>query len=320
MRINQVFSVVLATISFIATQTFESVGVQRYYRYRASVFKKEKGYYDLRHPDSKDFIHFSDAINRFARMDSTHWIVHPQCCTRGLKIQSSDINTISEILPLPNSSQLIDFVTVDSTLFLIDSEMDIYQSFYPFDSSTTIQVSKNLPNWKSSALCYDRETNRLLFSSSDEDPSSRLRYIGYYSISQHRYGKDMLFSFDADAVVQKLPLIIFSRCEELSNHKIFKHSIPEIRPNAMAINPKTNDIYLLCSNDRILVVFTQFGNILAVNYLDECTYPNPSDLGFSTRGDLMIINQYKENSSLLLLPWNKLWQHQAGEEDISVFN
>jgi len=320
MRINHALSVVLATLSFIATETFESVGLERFYVHKARAFKKEKGYYDIKHPNQIALTNFPNSINRFAQMDSVHWILHPQCCTRGLVMHSSDGNSVSDILPLPKTASLLDFVAVDSTLYLVDSKMDIYQSSFPFDSTTTLRVSLNSPNWKSSSCCYDRETNRLIFCSSEENPTSRLRSLHFYSISQHRFGKEPLFTFDADAVVEKLHSQNILTNQAATTYALLKKASPEIRPNALAIHPKTNDFYLLCSSDRILLVFSQFGDILAVSYLDECDYSNPTDLRFNERGDLILINQGKKNPSLLCLPWNKLWQYQASNQRLNVFN
>ncbi|MFM7387378.1 MAG: hypothetical protein ACKO5L_04390 [Bacteroidota bacterium] len=317
MRVAHVMSVVLATLSFLATKEFESFGVQRFYENQAENFNKETGYFDMQHPDQLALQKALFNMHRFAALDSAHWLYKPQCCERGLVFQSLDSNTTSKVLPLPESQVIADFIAVDTLLYLIDADMQIYQSAYPFDSSSTHQVSKNKPTWECASLCYHKPTRRIIFCASQPHAESRQRSLYYYSLSQNRYYGEPIFSFDADEVLLFLEKKEARSC--LDQPRLAKE-IPMLIPNAIAVHPKTNDFYMLSSKDRVLMVFSPFGNLLDVTYLEESIYTNPTDIHFNEQGDLFIANQANETFSLVKLPWNRLWQSKANKEEMPFFN
>ncbi|MFM2038526.1 MAG: hypothetical protein RL432_1465 [Bacteroidota bacterium] len=318
MRVAHALSVVLATLSFLATKAFESFGVERFYQHQARNFKKEAGYFDVGHPDlfarQSAFYH----LHRFAALDSTHWLYKPQCCIRGLVFQSLDSNKVLKVNPLPESQEVVDFISVDSLLFLIDAEMDVYQSTFPFDSLSTFQVSHNKPMWESSALCFHKPTKRIIFCAPKEEGEGRQRALYYYSLSKQRYHEEPIFCFDADEVIAFLDRdnVLVSQVVRRKTRK----SIPEVLPNAIAVHPKTNDFYMLSSKERLLMVFSPFGEILDVTYLEDHVYLNPTDLHFNAQGDLIIANEIKNGISLVKLPWNRLWQSMANKEEMPFLN
>ena len=61
-------------------------------------------------------------------------------------------------------------------------------------------------------------------------------------------------------------------------------------PSAMAIHPKTNEIYILSSENRSIVVFNQFGEVQDLFFLDEKLVSNPKAMTFHPSGDLLISN------------------------------
>lgn len=319
MRFAHAFSVVLATLSFLATRAFESFGVEHFYEYQARNFKKESGYFDVQHPDYFDLRKASYGINHFVQFDSTHWLFKPECCLKGLVFQSLDSSKSENIIPLPETQAIVDFIAVDTLLFLIDSEMGIYQSCYPFDSLSTLQVSKNKPSWESSACCYHKPTKRLIFCAPEEDGEGRLRSLYYFNISKQRYHENPIFTFDADVVLQFLE---DKECRIASapHRRFYPKELADVLPTAIAVHPKTNDFFMLSSKDRILMVFSSFGELLDASYLEEHAYSNPIDLHFNELGDLFIANPGKEALSLVKLPWNRLWQFKAGAEEVTLVN
>lgn len=61
-------------------------------------------------------------------------------------------------------------------------------------------------------------------------------------------------------------------------------------PSAIAIHPKTNDIYILSANDRILVVYEKSGLKKAFP-LPAVIYYKPEGLAFYENGDLLISSE-----------------------------
>jgi hypothetical protein len=318
MRAVHALSVVLATLSFLATKEFESFGIERFYEHQARYFKKEAGYFDVSHPDPFSRQSAFYQLHRFAALDSTHWLYKPQCCLRGLVFQSIDSNKVLNVNPLPESKEVVDFIHVDSLLYLIDEDMDVYQSYFPYDSLNTFQVSQNKPIWESSALCFHKPTKRIIFCAAKDGEEGRQRALYYYSLTKKRYHEEPIFYFDADEVLAFLERNNLFK-SQVGQRKIQKN-LPEVLPNAIAVHPKTNDFYMLSSKERMLMVFSPFGEILDVTQLEDNVYMNPTDLYFNDQGDLFIANENNDCISLVKLPWNRLWQSMTSKKETSLFN
>jgi hypothetical protein len=172
--------------------------------------------------------------------------------------------------------------------------------------------------WESLALCFHKPTKRIIFCAQEEEGEGRRRALYYYSFTKMRYHEEPIFYFDADEVLAFLERnkLFKTQADQCKSQK----KIPKVLPNAIAVHPKTNDFYLLCSEERLLVVFSPFGEIMDVTCLDEKLYTNPTDLHFNDRGDLFIANEINECISLVKLPWNRLWQSKARKEVTTLFN
>ena len=193
MKVTYAYSVILATLSFIATETIEKYGLRSYYNHLAQEFKRESGYFDLQHPDALDVNSIQLSFSQWVRMDSTHWLYKPSCCLKGLVLRDIKSDSLENILPLSRNQDLNNFLSIDSVLYLVDSKMDVYKSFYPFDSISTSLVSDNHPEWNSTAFCYHKPTKRFIFCSTGGELDSRTRYLYDYSLVQNKYSSEPIF-------------------------------------------------------------------------------------------------------------------------------
>ena len=102
---------------------------------------------------------------------------------------------------------------------------------------------------------------------------------------------------------------------ELSDHPVFTIPIKEVRlpdesaddairdfvsplidldrfkPSALAIHPVTNDVFVLSSVLKIIVVLGQDGDIRTILSLDEDLFEQPEGLAFLPNGDLFISSE-----------------------------
>lgn len=314
MKRQVVFSFILATLSFIATKALEHFGVNEFYKFQAENFNKESGYFDLHHPNAIRYIPTGlFPFSEIATMDSTHIIAMQANGGNGLVLLSTDTNSFSVVNPLPASVKLNSFVRVDSLLYLIDDHMGVYVSSYPYDSTSSVKVTDNAPSWKSSSACFHKSTHRIYFNSDVNNPVSRSRFVFTYNVNKNRYVSVPLFAYDVDAI---------ERFALDNGLKIHATRITETNdtlagltliPNAIAVHPKTNEVYILSGIDKALVVFDQFGEIKNFTELDPSLFPNPSGLAFADNGDLLISNEDFMKNSIVRIPWNKLWQSKGGK-------
>jgi uncharacterized protein YjiK len=75
----------------------------------------------------------------------------------------------------------------------------------------------------------------------------------------------------------------------------------KLRPSAAAINPVTNELYVLNSINRLLVITDRKGKLIATHELDPDIYQQPEGIAFTPWGDLLITNEFVDNVSANVL-------------------
>ncbi len=74
-----------------------------------------------------------------------------------------------------------------------------------------------------------------------------------------------------------------------------------LKPSAAAVNPVTNELYVLCSVNKLLVVTDRDGNFKNVFTLDDKVYKQPEGITFLPNGDMIISNESHEEGAATLL-------------------
>lgn len=308
------FSFVLATMSFIAARSLQKVGVENYYFKKASNFQKEDGYFDLQHPNSVQTLPMGiQPFSDIALLDSTHLL--------GLNQESGmmfvyDLNDHSVVpfLSWDMESKIRNISTLDSTLLLVDDAKHIHFLSSPYDSSSLTTLNLDNEQFDPTSVCYHKETNRLFLIASNEE-----RTEGYsnssiyaYNLNQRKLNAQPLFSIsgeDIEAFAIQNNLMIAR-----SDLSIMDDTLESMNftPTAIAVHPKTNEIYILSGSDHSLAVFNQFGEIVNFTTLDKNTFSHPSAMTFKKNGDLVITDGNLMNPTVIQVKWNKLLQSKNG--------
>ena len=63
------------------------------------------------------------------------------------------------------------------------------------------------------------------------------------------------------------------------------------KPSATAIDPLTNELYVISSVNKVLVIADRSGNVKEVYPLDPTIYKQPEGIAFTPTGDLLISNE-----------------------------
>ncbi len=77
----------------------------------------------------------------------------------------------------------------------------------------------------------------------------------------------------------------------------------KLKPSAAAINPLTNDVWILSAVNQLLIVTDRKGNIKSVYTLNPTIFKQPEGIAFTPWGDLLISNEATdkyETSTLLI--------------------
>ncbi|MFM6935358.1 MAG: hypothetical protein ACKOXP_07930 [Flavobacteriales bacterium] len=308
------FSFVLATMSFIAARSLQKVGVENYYIKKASNFQKEDGYFDLQHPNSVATLPMGvQPFSDVTLLDSTHLVGLNQE-NGALYMYDLEAKSVSPFLPWDFGAKICNISNIDSTLLLVDDAKHIHFLSAPYDSSSLKTLNLENEQFEASSMCVHKETNRLFLIASNEEHvegySNSSVYA--YNLNQRKLNAQPLFSIsaeDIEAFAIKNNLIVPQSDLSIADDTLESMNFT---PSAIAVHPKTNEIYILSSADHSLVVFNQFGEIVNFTSLDKATFTNPSAMTFKKNGDLVITDGNLMNPTVIQVKWNKLFQSKSG--------
>ncbi|MBA2561433.1 MAG: SdiA-regulated domain-containing protein [Chitinophagaceae bacterium] len=168
-----------------------------------------------------------------------------------------------------------DLVLFDSTFYVLISNGDIETLQFKGDSMVTNKTkypgSDKLTN-EFESLYYDDSLRQLIMICKDckDDKKNTVSAWGF-NIDSLTYTPG-LFSIDASAFKEKL-------------------GKEKFKPSAAAINPVTNELYILSSVNKLLVICGRKGNIKEIFNLDPKNFKQPEGITFTPTGDLLISNE-----------------------------
>ena len=190
----------------------------------------------------------------------------------------------------------------------------------PYDSSSLVAESNVLGNWKSTASCIHESTKRMFILSQNnfdvDNPISNSIYT--YNISKRKLNEKSLFDISLSDIemfaIENNIVVPQNKSSNLSDS--LKQLI--FNPSAMTVHPKTNEIYILSSENKSIVVFNQFGEVQNLIFLDEKLASNPKAMTFHPSGDLLISNSDLMSPAIVRLKWNKIFQSKNRFELVPI--
>lgn len=179
-----------------------------------------------------------------------------------------------------------DVVLHDSTFYVLVSNGDIEQlKFNGQDLTTTKAFFPNADKQANEyeSLYYDDKKGFILICKQCDDDKKK-------AVSAYSYNPQTQAFTPSVFYIDVLPVD-----EKLGEQKI------HLKPSAAAINPATNELYIVCSVNKLLVVADRDGNFKNVFTLDEKIYKQPEGIAFTPKGDMIISNEYNQQGAATLL-------------------
>ncbi|NJB85755.1 uncharacterized protein YjiK [Lewinella marina] len=172
----------------------------------------------------------------------------------------------------------------DREIYVLETDGDIHQFTYQ-DSLSDIPATKLETDFSyrndTEGICYDPVTNSLLIVPKEQelnpaaDNESR-RGIYTFDLATKRLNPQPTYYIDQLQVGQ----IVFG-----SNREYI------IKPSGIAVDPFTNDIFVISSVGNILVVIDRDSQIKHVELLEKATFTQPEGITFSETGELYISSE-----------------------------
>lgn len=157
-------------------------------------------------------------------------------------------------------------VRADGRLYEIDMNVKAAAKEY----KTPLTVQHNIEG-----LCYDKNNNRLLLASKDEETGN----------------KKQIYSFDLDKKeLLKQPAYSIDLSNEMLNSDEGKKKKKPIMPSAIAINPRTNDVFITDGPGSRLLILANSGDIKQLHNLGK-DFAQPEGITFSSAGEMFISNE-----------------------------
>lgn len=179
-----------------------------------------------------------------------------------------------------------DLVMHDSTFYVLISNGDIETLKFSGDSifankSKLADAGKKTNEFET--LYYDDSLGLVMMCKDCEDDKKKIVTAWGYSPDSISYNPN-LFSIDVKQIAQKT-----------GEEKL------QFKPSAAAINPVTNELYILASVNKLLVIADRKGNVKEVYPLDPVIYKQPEGITFTPWGDLLISNEAGESGNANIL-------------------
>ena len=314
MKKQYFFSFVLAALSFVAAKSLEEVGVERYYFQKATNFQKEDGYFDLANPSTVSSFPMGVAsFSDVTMLDSTHMIGIEPVNGNVMMIDLLN-NSIASQLSLGSEFKFVDVSKMDSTLILFDSNSKVHFLLPPYDSTSFVSTNETKENFSTSGICFHESTKRLFLLSEvqEKEEGQFSSFLYAFNLNKRQLREEPLFEINSFAIET---FAINNNLRLPRNKVTYDGDTVEglnFTPSALAIHPKTNEIYVLSSDDRTLVVYNQFGDVVNFTVLDAMIFSKPTGMTFQENGDLLITVSDLMRPSIVRLKWNKLYQSLSG--------
>ena len=184
-----------------------------------------------------------------------------------------------------------DLQLVDSTFYILSSKGNIVSLRFFSADSIDVKTFEFPVKGKNEfeSLYYDKTTGLLMILCKDceADKKGSLSEWSFNPVTQvYNPG---LFTMDVTRIE-----------EQVGKKKI------RFKPSAAALNPLTNELFIICSIEKVLVVADNNGVVKNIYPLDPGIYKQPEGMAFTPSGDLLISNEFaNEGSANILLIKNK---------------
>ena len=182
-----------------------------------------------------------------------------------------------------------DLLVRDSTFYALVSNGDIVSIHFNGDSITTSKSTFSETSGKKTnefeGMYLDSNRIIIMCKECEEDKKRKISFY-YFNDSSYKH----YLSLDAAPIAEKM-----------DKNKI------ELKASAVAVNPITNELYIISSVNKVLLITDKSGKLKKLYTLNPKIYKQPEGIAFTPAGDLIISNEvFLENHATLLILKNKL--------------
>jgi hypothetical protein len=202
-----------------------------------------------------------------------------------------------------------DIAVVSSTAYVLLSKGDIFRvkDFQQDDFKVKRYKTDLSKKNDAEGLAYDSSESRLLIALKGspavdkEKPFKGYRAVYAFDLETKQLGKDPVYLVDLRRIESYRDQGNFTQfSSKLARILGITDPYGNFRPSGIAIHPLTDDIYIISSVGKLLVVLDREGLVLGVQALDPVLYKQPEGICFSPGGDLYISSEGRGGKGYIL--------------------
>lgn len=202
-----------------------------------------------------------------------------------------------------------DIAVTGKTVYMLRSDGNIFEieNFDKDDRKVTEHKTALSKKNDTEGLAYDKSSNALLIACKG---SSSIKKGSHYE------GHSAIYKFGlADRNLVKIPYLTvdLNSPDSYKYGNIFKRyslknagkgrsigSEPGFKPSGLAIQPISDEIYMISNINKILIIMDRQGKVLDFHDLDTKLFRQPEGICFSPSGDLFISSEGDEGAGYIL--------------------
>lgn len=178
-----------------------------------------------------------------------------------------------------------DIVIHDSSFYILISNGDIEK--LRFKGDTIVKTKSNFPGAAKKtnefeSMYFDSTLGLVVLCKNCEDDKRKL--VTAFACKPDSSIYEVAYQIDVKPIAEKS-----------------KEDKFQFKPSAAAINPVTNELYILASVNKLLVVADRDGKVKEVYTLDPVTFNQPEGITFTPWGDLLISNEKGDGDNATIL-------------------
>lgn len=186
----------------------------------------------------------------------------------------------------------------ESGIYVVKSNGDLYNLNSENTSAEKFKTPLSTKN-DVEGLCWDKVNQRLLLAckaSPSIDKAQKLKKqkaIYGFDLEEKKLINEPIYSISDSSLVEFVNQSYGSK--ELSEYQLkrLKKRVKEFSPSGIAIDNQNDQVYILSSVGKTLIVLNNNGFVHHIYFLDEKIHYQPEGICFTHNGDLFISNEAK---------------------------
>lgn len=214
-------------------------------------------------------------------------------------------NFIKERYPFHSDGDYEGIAIAYNYIYILRSDGKLFEiSDYSSKKIKTKSYTTGVPADNNEGLCFDRNNKSLLIGCKnkiiDADAEKNARQIYSFDWEKKELHKNPTYDLtvdDAMAYARKKNLDIgdIGANKKGKNKNTFKFNI-----SAIALHPKTGNLYILNAADHAIFVVDDASTIKEIKLLDPVLFNKPEGITFTPNGDMYITNEGQKGKARIL--------------------